>query len=208
VNFTASRKDSNALAELAAFVGEHRPKPYLITLLLPTPLWSPSNDFVESSNHISQTTHHLTSSLNRGIRIELYHLDALHAVQHTTEEVLGEALVKSIAGAETLEDSIRGVDFNEYLEHAYGVTVAEAESIVHNPSAWWVIPAWAKTQLQASDGFSVVCWQTGQQWLLGFEVAAWVSREESDGMGTEELVGGFVVDLLGDAEESENFMAV
>jgi len=53
-----------------------------------------------------------------------------------------------------------------------------------------------------------VCWQAGQQRLLRFEVATWVGGEETDGVSAEELVGGFVVELLGDAEESEDFVGV
>lgn len=37
--------------------------------------------------------------------------------------------------------------------------------------------------------------QTRKKWFLRLEVAPWVGGEETEGMGTEEVVGCFEVDL-------------
>lgn len=51
-------------------------------------------------------------------------------------------------------------------------------------------------------------WQTCKKRFLGLEVSAWVGGENSEGVCAEEVMCGFAVKLLGDAEERKKLCSI
>lgn len=53
-----------------------------------------------------------------------------------------------------------------------------------------------------------MCGDASKERLLRLEVTAWVCREETEGMGAEEVMWCFIVQLPRDSKEREDFMPV
>jgi len=51
-------------------------------------------------------------------------------------------------------------------------------------------------------------WQTCKKRFLSLEVSAWIGGENAEGMCAEEVMCGFAVKLLGDAEEREKLCSI